>query len=146
MTNDQAISLPTITFTIDRLPTVEEGYPVRRTESITMHVSPEDAVSPEHIETAARDAELMAQLLREKPHEMREFYNHVVAGRSADANRTARSIGLTEFDFKRQGGGMWPYILGVGVVIMGYAMFTSDGGAPSTTDDGELPHSSTESS
>jgi hypothetical protein len=124
MTNKpDAFGLPTITFTIDQLPTLEEGYPVRKSHSVTMHVSADDVVSPELIRTAARDAELMAQLLRERPDEMREFYNHVVNDRREEGTRLARSIGLSELRFKEQGGGMWPYILGAAVVILGCAAF-----------------------
>jgi hypothetical protein len=72
---------------------------------------------------ATKDAELMARLFKDRGSELQEFYNHVVNDRRDDATRLARSIGLSELHFKEQGGGMWPYILGLAVIIIGCAAF-----------------------
>jgi hypothetical protein len=135
-----AYGLPTITFTLDMLPTIEEGYPVRKSHSVTMHVDPDDVVSGELMQAAMRDAELMAQLFKERGSELQTFYNHVVNDRKDEATTLARSIGLSELHFKQQGGGMWPYILGVAVVILGCAAF--DCGDAPVVDSG---HGSTDS-
>lgn len=113
---------PTMTFGLDRPPTEEEGFSVRRSESLTVELSPTDAVTPDGMKTAVKDAELMMELFRDHPDDLRSFYNDVVAGRTDNARETAIRIGLTESSFKQQGGGMWPFIIGVGIVIMGCAM------------------------
>ncbi len=113
---------PTMTFGLDRPPTEEEGYSVRRSESLTVELSATDAVTSEGMKTALRDAELMMELFRDHPDDLRSFYNDVVAVRTDTARETALRMGLTESSFKQQGGGMWPYIIGVGIVIMGCAM------------------------
>src|SRR3954451_3580729 len=114
-----AFGLPTVTFTLDMLPTLEEGYPVRKSHSVTMHLDPQEVVSGELMQTAMRDAELMAQLFKDRSGELQTFYNHVVNDRKDEARTLARSIGLSELHFKQQGGGMWPYILGAAVIILG---------------------------
>ena len=113
------MSAPTMTISIDHPPTTEEGYAVGRSESITIDIPEDDVVSPEQMKIALKDAELMLGLLRDRPDEMRSLYNDVVAGRSDAVKETSARIGLSESAFREKGGGMWPYILGVGVVIMG---------------------------
>jgi hypothetical protein len=111
-----------MTFAIDRLPTIEEGFPIHRSETVKIEISPTDAVTPEQMKVAAKDAEIVLGLMRDYPDDMRSFYNDIVAGRTETAKETATRIGLSESSFKQQGGGMWPFILGVGVIIMGCAI------------------------
>lgn len=122
-----AVDAPRMTFHLERGPVIEEGYPVRRAESVTMQLTPEDIVSAESMTIAARDAELMAAMFRDHADDLRSFYNDVVAGRGEAAAATARKIGLDETSFKKQGGGMWPFILGVGVIILGCTAFDCGG-------------------
>ena len=116
-----------VTFSLERAPGLEEGYPVRRSEAVTMYVAPEDVVSAENMKIAARDAELMAGIFRDHADDLRSFYNDVVAGRGESASATAQKIGLNETSFKKEGGGMWPFILGAGVIILGCVAFDCGG-------------------
>jgi hypothetical protein len=118
-----ATPAPTLTFAIDRVPIVEEGIPISRSESVKLEISSIDVVTPEQMKVVLRDAELMTGLLRDKPDDMRSLLNDVVAGRTDAAKETARRIGLSEADFKGQGGGMWPWIAVVGIVILACAAF-----------------------
>jgi hypothetical protein len=65
------------------------------------------------------DSELFNSLLREKPEEVVAMVNDLVAGRTDKARNVARSIGFTEEDFQRQGGGLifWAGIIVCGIMI-----------------------------
>lgn len=114
---------PMLTFALDRVPIPEEGIPVSRSETVRLEISSSDVVTPEQMKVVLRDAELMTGLFRDKPDDVRSLLNDVVAGRTDAARETARRIGFSEADFKAQGGGMWPWIAAVGVVIMACAAF-----------------------
>ena len=81
-----------------------EGYPVRRSESVTIEIPVDDVVTPEQMKIALKDAELMLELLRDRPDEMRSLYNDVVAGRTDAVKETATRIGLSESSFRERGG------------------------------------------
>ena len=61
-------------------------------------------VTPEQMKIALKDAELMLELLRDRPDEMRSLYNDVVAGRTDAVKETATRIGLSESSFRERGG------------------------------------------
>jgi hypothetical protein len=58
-------------------------------------------------------------LLPERPEEVVAMVNDLVAGRTDKARNVARSIGFTEEDFQRQGGGLifWAGIIVCGIMI-----------------------------
>lgn len=82
----------------------------------TLHVEFPAEIREEHVGTAARDAELLSQMMREQQGSMTELLNSIAKGDYSRASELAGGIGLDEQRFSSEGG-EW-----VGAVLVGAAV------------------------
>jgi hypothetical protein len=68
-------------------------------------------ITDQYVGKAARDFEIMAQLLRDKPKQMQQLLQAVCEGRNQDAQHIAKSLGLSEHQIAQQGGGQWWFVV-----------------------------------
>lgn len=68
------------------------------------------------IRRAQVDAEILGEKLRDSPEEVRALLQSFVAGRSSEAERLIKELGLTEADFQSRGGGIFWVVVIVGVL------------------------------
>jgi hypothetical protein len=113
-----------LTFGLTRVPVEREAFPVSQQELFTMDLAAAGPIGSTEMAKALADGEIIVSLIREHPDEMAAIFNHVVAGRTEEANKLAERLGLSEGRFLRQGGGMWMYIALAGAVIFAYAAFS----------------------
>jgi len=69
----------------------------------------------EHVALAARDSEILAEILKRHPHEFSEIVSAVTAGKFKEAKEMAQKIGLTEENFVSKHGGMWALVIGIAI-------------------------------
>lgn len=70
----------------------------------------------DHFDLAARDIEILGEILKSHSSECCQIVNAVNAGNFKDAQKIAEQINLTEKNFISQGGGIWGLILFIAVV------------------------------
>lgn len=80
-----------------------------------VHIDLPAQFSAEHIALAAKDAEIIQGIFKDKPKEVEEIVSLVVAGKFKEAQKIAERIGLTEDYFVKQGGGMWAIVIGIAI-------------------------------
>jgi hypothetical protein len=113
-----------LTFGITRGPVESEGFPVAHQQLFTMDLAAAGPIGAAQMSKALADAEIVTSYFRDYPKDMADIFNHVVAGRTKEANDIAVRLGLSEQSFLEQGGGMWMYIALAGAVIFAYAAFS----------------------
>ena len=85
-----------------------------------VHVDLPAQFSADHVALAAKDAEIIQGILKDKPKEVEEIASLVAAGQFKAAQKIAARIGLTEDYFVQQGGGMWALVIAIAI---GCALF-----------------------
>jgi hypothetical protein len=84
-----------------------------------VHVDLRAGFSADHIALAAKDAEIIRGILKDKPKEVQEIVSAVSAGKFKEAQKIAERIGITEDYFVKQGGGLWALVI---VIAIGCAL------------------------
>lgn len=81
------------------------------------------SISSNDLKTAERDCELLLQKLRQYPKEMVTIFDCMAKSDLKQAVKIARQIGITEAEFKADGGGLLPILVGaaVGLAILLWA-------------------------
>ena len=67
--------------------------------------------SKEHLTLAARDSEILSDILKEYPDQVLSMISAVSSGNFSEATDLAEKIGISERNFVAKGGGMWAIIL-----------------------------------
>lgn len=75
-----------------------------------------ESFKPDHIRRAQKDCEILAQIIEEKPDEVRSLVNDLLQDKTHDAKQRAKELGLSEDEFVRKGGGI--YILIILIVLL----------------------------
>jgi len=114
-TGDEA----TITISITRPPVDVDTLPVSSHESYSIDFR--QLTSADLIKVRV-DSDLFNALLRDKPEEMIAMANDVLAGRADSARKRAASLGFSEEEFQRQGGGL---LFWCGIVFCGLMIFAA---------------------
>ena len=83
-----------------------------------VHVDLPAGYSAEHLALAAKDAEILMGILKDKPQEVQAIISAVSAGNFTEARKVAKGIGITEEDFMEQGGGLWGVVIVIAVVAV----------------------------
>lgn len=110
----------TITISISRPPVDVDTLPVSSQESYSIAFRQLTAADLSKVRV---DGDLFNAFLRDKPEEMIALANDVLAGRTDKARKRAASLGFTEEEFQRQGGGLlfWCGIVACGIMIFAAA-------------------------
>jgi len=74
-----------------------------------------ESFTAEHVALAAKDSEILAEILRGHPREFGQIVTAVTAGKFAEAKKVAEGIGLTEDNFVKRGGGMWAVVIAIAI-------------------------------
>jgi hypothetical protein len=73
---------------------------------------------PEDVSRAQKDCEILGEILRDRPEEVRALSNDLLQGNTRDAKQRARELGLSEDEFTSKGGGIYALII---LVVLLYA-------------------------
>jgi len=84
-----------------------------------VHVDLPVEFSANHVALAAKDAEILLSILKDKPKEVEEIVSAVGAGNFKETQKIAERIGITEDYFVKQGGGLFALVI---VIAIGCAL------------------------
>lgn len=84
-----------------------------------VHIDLPAQFSADHVTLAAKDAEILQGILKDRPKEIEGIVSAVAAGNFKEAQEIAKKIGITEDYFLKQGGGMWAVVV---VIAVGCAL------------------------
>lgn len=85
--------------------------------NVAIHFPVNVAVNSSNLGVAQRDCEMLLEKMRTHPDEFAQLFDTVAASDLRRAVRIAQSIGITEDDFQREGGGFLPVLVGAAVVL-----------------------------